>query len=174
MIVANTSRTILRHFIPSDAAAMTTLFGDPAVMQFGDGPQDDAWVGEWIARTIADYAHDNLGLWAIVLHGTECPIGYCGLTRFTDVNGAPEIELGYRLAKEHWGQGIATEAAAAIRDLAFRQWNIGRLISLIDPGNHRSIRVAEKLGMRHTDDAMLPGYTHPDRVYSITRDLNQS
>ncbi len=172
MTVASTQRTVLRRFSDSDVAPMMAVFGDPDVMRFGDGPQSADWTRRWIDRTMERYELWGFGPWAVVLRDSETVIGYCGLVRFDDVNGRPEVELGYRLAKEHWGRGFATEAATAVRDLSFDQLGLERLISLVDPDNRRSIRVAEKLGMVHTDDVMLPGYTHPDRVYSCTRTTN--
>ena len=113
----------------------------------------------------ANYAQRGYGLWAVVLRETDQPIGYCGLTYFPDINGRPEVEVGYRLARAHWGKGYATEAATAVKDWAFCDRKMERLIALIDPQNVASIRVAEKLGMVHEAEVMLEGYTHPDRVY---------
>lgn len=107
--------------------------------------------------------------WAVILRELHAPIGYCGLFRFDDINGQPEIELGYRLAKQFWGRGIATEVATAVRDMACDELGIKRLISLIYPDNLRSIRVATKLGMVCTGEAFLPGYCHADHVYAYTR-----
>ena len=61
----------------------------------------------------------------------------------------------------------ATEAAQSVRDYAFNTLRLPRLISMIDPQNVASIRVAEKLGMRYEKDVVFEGYTHPDRVYVI-------
>ena len=61
-----------------------------------------------------------------------------------------------------WGYGYATEAARAVRDYAFSELNLNRLVALIEPVNQRSIRVAEKLGMRYEKDVMLEGYDYPD------------
>ncbi len=147
---------------------MMAVFGDAEVMRFGRGPQSIEWVRTRIERQIDNYKQLGFGHWAIELKDSQEVIGFCGLSRFADINGRPEIEVGYRLAKAYWGQGYATEAATAVRDLAFERLNIERLIALVDPNNHRSIRVAEKLGMTHTDDVVLPGYSHADRVYSLT------
>ncbi|MDQ2691068.1 MAG: GNAT family N-acetyltransferase, partial [Chloroflexota bacterium] len=95
--------------------------------------------------------------------------GYCGLFYFPDVGGKPEVEIGYRLRRSAWGKGFATEAACAVRDFAFNSLGMQRLIALIDPDNIASIRVAEKLGMQYEKDIMLPGYTHPDRIYAVSR-----
>ncbi|MBS0210182.1 MAG: GNAT family N-acetyltransferase [Planctomycetes bacterium] len=61
------------------------------------------------------------------------------------------------------------EAALAVRDVAFGELGLTRLIALADAPNAASIRGAEKLGMRYEKDATLLGYTRPDRVYSLTR-----
>ena len=167
-IILETDRLILREFRPDDGDAMMDVFGDEEVMRFGSGVQSRAWASEWIERRQATYERaDGVALWAVVEQDADEPIGYCGLTRFPDINGRPEIEVGYRLARIHWGKGYATESAMAVRDYAFDSLRLERLIALIDPDNVRSIRVAEKLGMRHESDVMLPGYSHADRVYVV-------
>ena len=168
MVVASTRRILLRRFVDADVVPMTVVFGDPDVMRYGVGPQSEDWVRYWIDQRITEYERQVFGVWAIVLKELEHVIGYCGLTRFDDINGSPELELGYRLAKEYWGRGLGTEAATAVRDFAIQQLGVNRIISLIDPGNTRSIRVAEKLDMIYTDDALLAGYSHPDRIYIYT------
>ncbi len=146
------------------------VFRDPEVMRFGDGVQSPDWVRQWLQRRLEDYHQGRgLGVWAVVEKSSGETIGYCGLFFFPDVCGQPEIEIGYRLARSHWGRGYATEAARAVRDYAFQTLNVQRLIALIDPENTASIRVAEKLGMVYEKDVMFPGYTHPDRVYALAR-----
>lgn len=167
MTLLETKRLILRPIEPADARALTAVFGDPLVMRFGDGPQTAAWVREWVAWVAQDYAQRGYGPLAVVQKESGEIIGYCGLFYFADINGFPEVELGYRLARSAWGRGFATEAAAAVRDYAFDTLALQRLVSLIDPANKASIAVAEKLGMAHTADVMLEGYTHPDLVYCI-------
>ncbi len=173
MVVASTPRTFLRQFVTADASVMMAVFSDPDVMRFGPGPQSLEWVQAWVQRQNEKYDRLGFGLWAVVLRDCETVVGFCGLSRFEDINGRPEVEVGYRLAKQYWGRGLATEAATSVRDLAFQQFEIDRLIALIDPQNASSIRVAEKLGMTHTDNVTLPGYSHADRVYSLTRELFQ-
>jgi RimJ/RimL family protein N-acetyltransferase len=73
-------------------------------------------------------------------------LGYIGLIP-QKVDGVDEIEIGYSLAQRHWGQGFATEGAIACRDFAFGDLNRDRLISIIDPRNEPSIRVAQRVGM---------------------------
>ena len=153
----------------ADHAAMLRVFGDAEVMCFGDGPRPAEWVRGWLSDCLVSYERRGNGPWAVVEKASGDVIGYCGLFYFPDINGRPEIEIGYRLARAHWGRGYATEAVIAARDDAFTVLRLTRLLALIDPANVASIRVAEKAGLRYEADAMLPGYTYPDRVYVITR-----
>jgi RimJ/RimL family protein N-acetyltransferase len=118
---------------------------------------------------LEDYAKWGFGLWAVVEKPSRAVIGYCGLSRFADVGGRAETEVGYRLARAHWGKGFATEAALAVRNYAFDQLAISRLIAIIDPANAASIRIAKKLGMAYEKDVTFADYDHPDHVYAIER-----
>ncbi len=169
MIITQTERLTLRPVEESDAKALLEVFGDPEVMQFGDGPQTIDWVRSWIEETRQDYDLRGFGSWVLALRDRPEAIGYCGLTWFPDINGVPETEIGYRLARDHWNRGFGTEAAMTVRDLAVKQFALSRLIALIDPDNSRSLRVAEKLGMTHDGSALLEGYSHPDLVYACRR-----
>jgi len=141
------------------------VFGDAEVMRFGDGVQPKDWVREWLRLCIESYRTRGFGSYAVVEQSSGNLIGYCGLFHFPDVNGRPEIEIGYRLARSVWGKGYATEVARAIKDHAFSTLGINRLIAIIDPANAASIHVAEKIGMRYEADVMFDGYTYPDHVY---------
>lgn len=167
MIIAETAHLIIRPFAASDFEPMTRVFGDAEVMRFGDGVQSAEWVRNWLRWCEESYQRRGYGPWAVVEKDSGEVIGYCGLFYFPDVNGRPEIEIGYRLARTYWDRGYATEAVAAARDYALHVLGLTRLIAMIDPGNAASIRVADKAGLRYEADVMLPGYTHPDRVYTI-------
>lgn len=170
MLIAQTPRLTLRHFRPDDAGAMDAVFGDPEVMRFGDGVRPPDWVRAWVASWPDEhYPRWGFGAWAVVDNPTSAVIGYCGLTRFPGRCAPGEAEIGFRIARAHWGRGLATEAARAALDHAFAALRLPRLIALVDPANVKSIRVVEKLGMRYERDAMLPGYDHPDRVYAVDR-----
>lgn len=163
-----TERLSLRQFQSTDAESMVQVFGDPEVMRFGDGVKTRDWVQDWLRSCRERYERWGFGPYAIVQRENQEVIGYCGLFSYEDVGGQAEIEIGYRLKRSAWGQGYATEAARAVREYAFAELRIKRLIALIDPSNISSIRVAEKVGMRYEKDVMLEGYDHPDHVYVIT------
>ena len=168
MLLLQTERLVLRHFHILDGEPMMQIFGDPEVMRFGDGVQTREWVDHWITTCLERYYRTwGFGPYAVVEKHSQNLIGYCGLFYFPDVNGQPEVEIGYRLARLAWGQGYATEAVCAIRDYAFSTLGIKRLIAMIDPANLASIDVAEKAGMHLEGEVMFEGYTHPDHVYVV-------
>jgi [ribosomal protein S5]-alanine N-acetyltransferase len=88
------------------------------------------------------------------------------------VNGTDEIEIAYRLHPDYWGQGLATEAAQAVRDHAFRDLRLTRVVSLIHPDNLPSRRVAEKNGMNVENKTVFRGF--PTFVFAITREQWQT
>ena len=169
MMIFRTERLTLRHFRRTDDKAIACVFADPEVMRFGDGVKSNDWIQAWLDGCTRDYQKEGWGPFAVIETSSGNLIGYCGLFTFPDVNGRPEIELGYRFARASWGQGYATEAVLGVRDYAFHSLGITRLIAMIDPSNAASIRVAVKAGMRYEQDVLFEGYTHPDRVYSISR-----
>ncbi len=142
MVIAETDRLILRELNPDDAAVMCELNADPRVMRNMPAPEDNSIEAErgrlsrYIARA---YGTDGFGLWATILHETGEIIGRCGLLR-RSVEGADEIEISYSIAHAHWGRGLATGAAAAIRDVAFENLGIPRLIAIVPADNPASPR----------------------------------
>ena len=168
MFALTTKRLLVRHFHILDSEPLYRIFGDAEVMRFGDGVQTKEWVEAWLHSYLEHYYQTwGFGPYAVVEQSSRDVIGYCGLFFFPDVNGQPEVEIGYRLARSMWRKGYATEAAIAVRDFAFTTLGIKRLIAMIDPANLASIRVAEKLGMHYEKDVTFEGYTHPDHVYVV-------
>lgn len=171
MVIAKTPRLIIRQFHPGDGEAMDRVFGDPEVMRYGDGVRTPQWVRSWIVGWVDEhYQRWGFGSWAVVEKSTSAVIGYCGLSRFPGRCAGDEAEIGFRLARAHWGRGLATEAAMAVCAHAFDALGLPRLVALIDPANAASIRVAEKIGLRYEREVMLPGYDHPDQLYALNRE----
>lgn len=144
-----TDRIFLRPFCMEDIHRFSEICANPNVMRYiGNGqPVSRDMIAEKIPEWMALYAKQKYGLMALVLKKTEVLIGFCGLIHQM-VDGNEYIELGYRLDEAHWGKGIATEAAIAVRDYAFNVLKIPVLISIIHHKNHASKRVANKIGMR--------------------------
>jgi RimJ/RimL family protein N-acetyltransferase len=167
MRVLQTERLSLREFELEDVDALAAILSDPETMRYYPMSFDRAAVVDWILRNRTRYANDGFGLWAMILNSTHELIGDCGLVR-QSVDGLDEIEIGYHVRRDLWGQGYASEAAQACRDYGFANLQVDRLISLIRPENLASCRVAEKNGMtvwKETTRANLLHY-----VYAIERD----
>ena len=162
MQILETPRLILREFVPADADALACVISDPETMRFYPVPYDRAGVEEWIARNRRRYAEHGHGLWAMILKSTHELIGDCGLT-IQSVDGANEVEIGYHVRRDHWGQGLATEAARSCRDYGFRRLPVTRLVSIIRTENIPSRRVAEKNGMTLWKEVIRATFPHVDQ-----------
>src|SRR5689334_18672939 len=136
MFVLRTERLLLRHFYMEDLEQIhQQVFSDAKVMHFGDGPQTREWTQKWIESCIENYQKHIFGPYAVVEQNASTVIGYCGLFFFPEIDGKPEVEIGYRLGQSYWGQGYATEAASIVREYATRELTLSRLVALIDPQN---------------------------------------
>jgi RimJ/RimL family protein N-acetyltransferase len=159
MLILETERLLLREFVPEDGDALAAVLSDPEIMRYYPAVLDRAGIAAWIERNRRRYAADGHGLWAMVLKSSGEVIGDCGLTRQT-VDGREEIEIGYHVRRDLWGQGYAPEAARACRDYGFSRLGAERLISLIRPENLPSRRVAEKIGLSLWKEVMWRGLLH--------------
>jgi RimJ/RimL family protein N-acetyltransferase len=101
------------------------------------------------------------------LRGNNQLIGYCGFLHW-HLDGIDEIKIGYRLHPDYWNKGVATEAARAVRNHAFANLNLPRVISLIHPDNLPSRRVAAKIGMKPERETVFRGF--PAQVFAITQE----
>jgi RimJ/RimL family protein N-acetyltransferase len=140
-----TSRLRLRQFTADDWPAYAAMSADAAVMRYiGPGQvesAEDAW--RTMAAFLGHWALRGYGMWALEHRDSGALIGRVG---YIDRPGWPGFELGWLLARGHWGHGYAREAAAVALRHAFEALQRDRIISLIRPGNQRSIAVAEAIG----------------------------
>jgi RimJ/RimL family protein N-acetyltransferase len=148
-----TSRLTIRPRRLSDTEACLAMDREPGVTRFIDGSWGDPVAHRAFieARTCGEYP-EGLGYWAL------CPrddpdvfLGWVLLIPEDTV--VPETEIGWRLRRSAWGQGLATEAARPLIQHAFDVLNLPRVVAYIDPGNAGSRRVAEKLGLRPAEPA---------------------
>jgi len=144
-VTLETPRLILRKLRESDWEPYAAMCADPDVMRYlGTGAtlgRDDAWRS--ISSMLGHWQLRGYGMWALESKETGEFLGRAG---FLDPPGWPGFELGWVLAKPHWGRGYAIESARAALRHAFDALRKDRVISLIRPANARSIRVAEALG----------------------------
>jgi RimJ/RimL family protein N-acetyltransferase len=151
-----THRLRLRPYRPDDIAPMFEVFGDQEVMRFsqsGGDPSLDVTAAR-VQKLIDHQAKFGFSLWVVEDRETGVILGDCGLKQLED---GPEIEVGYRFAKAHWGQGYATEAAAASVRHGFNTLELPRIVAVVDPANLASCRVIEKIGLPYQRPAHYYG-----------------
>ena len=135
------------------------MSADPRVMEYLPTPLSPAECEALIARIESHFDQHGFGLWAVELLDRASCIGFVGLSvpRF-EAHFTPCVEIGWRLAADYWGQGLATEAARAALAFGFENLGLKEIVSFTVPQNLRSRRVMERLGMTHdrSDD-----FDHP-------------
>jgi len=145
-----TPRLLLRPLTPADLDRLTEIWTDPDVARLLlTRPRNGAEVAEKLSAMI-EHAR-QFGMWGVVLRATGELIGRCGFYPYAGegrLGEPPEPELAFLLAREHWGRGLASEAARAALDALFRRQRPARAIALVRPEHAASRRVLEKLGMR--------------------------
>jgi RimJ/RimL family protein N-acetyltransferase len=162
-----TDRLLLRPMREDDVEALLGVFGDPRVMAaFESQPFDLPRMERWVRRNLEHQEKYGYGLFTVILRETGQPIGDCGY-EWMEFEGLDVVELGYDLRSDHWGRGLATEAALAARDYALDTLGLPGLVSLIRQENMASRRVAEKIGMSWKRD--VPRYERLYSVYALTR-----
>ena len=167
-VVAQTPRLILRPLTEEDTDAVAALYTDPVGMASKGGPRPRGYAAHTVREAMADYAAGGRGFWAVADRTDGRLIGLCGLLD-QEVDGAAEVEVAYQIATDRWGQGLATEAAAAAIAHGFSRLGLPWLVSLIGPDNVASQRVAQKNGLRHEKDT-VDGKGRPARVYALSRE----
>jgi len=150
MLPYATERLSFREMTPEDAPALLQIWGDPETMRFYPSPKSATEMSGWVQRMVQRYRDDGIGLWIIESHEGDF-IGDCGLT-WQSVNGRTVLEVGYHVHPARQRSGLAAEAAAACVELARRRFAPITITAIIHPDNAASRRVAEKLGMTHTED----------------------
>ncbi|MEX2319241.1 MAG: GNAT family N-acetyltransferase, partial [Bauldia sp.] len=173
-----TPRLLLRDWTDADAEPFAALNADPRVMEFFPQALDRMASDTLTGRIREGLARDGFGLYAVEVKEPGRLIGFAGLARpGFDAPFMPAIEVGWRLARESWGNGYATEAAGAAVDHAFGTLGIEALVSFTTEWNQRSRRVMEKIGMTRDPREnfihpnLPPGHKlAPHVLYRITRE----
>jgi len=167
MTSLETERLRLRQFREDDLEAYAAIVADPETMTYMEGPRSRARAWIDIAWCLGHWQLRGYGLWAAEEKASGALVGRIGLLYPADW---PGLEVGWLVARSHWGRGLATEGARASLAYAFETVGAEHVVSLIRPGNAASIRVAEKLGERLEgrsdvlgDEALVYGIEHPAR-----------
>jgi len=165
---------VLRQWRDGDLEPFAALNGDPETMRYFPAPMtrdaSDAFA-EHIRRHLEE---EGWGLWAVEVAGGASFIGFVGLARPSfEAHFTPAVEVGWRLAREHWGHGYATEAGKAALEYGFAELDLDEIVSFTSPLNDPSWRVMERLGMTRdpADDFEHPRVAvgHPLRRHLLYR-----
>ena len=143
-----TERLTLRPWRDDDYAPFAALNADPQVMRHFPAPLSRAESDAMADRLRVFMTQNDYGQWAVEVAGGAGFIGYVGLTipRF-EAAFTPCVEVGWRLAAEHWGKGYASEAARAALAHGFGPLGLAEVVSLTVPANVRSMAVMHRIGM---------------------------
>lgn len=182
MTELTTERLLLRRWRDFDRQPFAALNADPVVMEHFVHPLTRERSDAMVERIEAEFDEHGFGLWAVEVRDVPAFVGFVGLARQTfPAHFTPAVEVGWRLARDAWGHGYATEGASAALDFAFDIVGLDEVVSMTIPRNVRSRAVMERLGMTRdpVDDFDHPnvpeGHTHRRHVlYRITADQWQS
>ncbi|MEV0321649.1 GNAT family N-acetyltransferase [Streptomyces sp. NPDC050658] len=171
MTTLHTPRLVLRRWRAADVAPMTSINSDPEVMRWiGDGSVHDGQ--EQTRSTMALWEHgwqtEGFGLFAVEVRATGELAGFTGLSvphYLPEV--LPAVEIGWRLGRRFWGQGLATEAARAALDFGLTVRGLERIVSIVQVGNDASERVMNKLGMHVERATYDPHCGRPLRIHAV-------
>jgi RimJ/RimL family protein N-acetyltransferase len=152
MLQLKTPRLLLRPWQKADRDPFAAMNADRKVMQYFVGPMTRRQSDEAVDRYLAAFEQDGFSFLVAELRETGAFAGVIGLQVMRDVVPnlqQPAVEVGWRIALEHQGKGLATEGGKAIVDLAFKQFYLDEVVAITAVANKASRRVMEKLGMKH-------------------------
>ncbi len=175
-MILETERLVIRPWQTGDAAHYEALSKDIGYNCFAPPGaylvRDEAEALEKIGERVSLYERHGIGKFPVFLkEGGQC-IGTCGFSFYT-LDGAQELELGYRFALNHWGNGYATEAGKTLVRHAFQNLNRPRIFAFAIRQNPASLKIIEKLGFQYRSQLMHAGLEH--RLFVMTpEDLKKS
>ncbi len=152
-----TPRLLLRQWRDDDRAPLAEMNADPEVRRYLGGAIDRAASDCEFARASATISEFGYGFWALERRTDGVFLGFCGIKPVSFESWfTPAVEIGWRLAREHWGYGYASEAARASLECGFATLGLAEIVSFTVPGNLRSQAVMHRLGLQAAG-----GFEHP-------------
>lgn len=162
-----TPRLVLRTWRDEDRAPFAEMNADPRVMEHFPSVLTREESDALVVRIGASIEKHRFGFWAVEMPGVANFVGFIGLSvPAFEAPFMPCVEVGWRIAYDHWDKGIATEGARAALDAAFGELGLPEVVSFTVTDNTRSRRVMERLGMRRDprEDFDHPGFPDGHRL----------
>ena len=153
-----TKRLRLRAWQPSDLAPYAEMNADPEVMRYLPSTLDRQQSDQQAQKRQQLITQQGWGFWAVELKANKEFIGYVGLHQQSEnaaIPNSPFVEIGWRLASQHWNKGYATEAAVQALDFGFHHLNLDAVYAFTTLTNTASRRVMQKIGMIDTNSNFL-------------------
>lgn len=147
----STARLTAERLEPRHWEALREMDTDPQYMALLGGVRDEAATRSYLERNLKHWDDYNYGLWIVRSAIDSRVAGRC-VIRHLDVEGTDEVELGYGLHTEYWGQGLATELARELLRLGTTELGLATLVAITTRANVRSQRVLEKTGLVYERD----------------------
>jgi RimJ/RimL family protein N-acetyltransferase len=163
-----TSRLLLRRWRKADREPFAALNADPEVQRYLGDPMTRGASDEYVDAIEAHWDLHGWGLWAVEVPDVAAMIGSIGLWP-ANIPGEPMVEVGWRLARDHWHRGYATEGAREALRVGFEDLGLHEIVSFTAAVNRPSISVMERLGMTRDaaddfDHPRVDPVAHPDLV----------
>jgi RimJ/RimL family protein N-acetyltransferase len=166
---AETARLRLRRWRHGDAAGLAAVHADREVTRFISGPSALTRLeSDRVSEHVLDHWRIyGFGLWAAEAKEGGEMIGFIGLCHpLWFPAHADAVEVGWRLRRDAWGRGYATEGARQALRVGFEDRGLDEILAFIHPDNHRSAAVADRLGMTHEDRVPHPNRPHDVDIYT--------
>ncbi|TYR80760.1 GNAT family N-acetyltransferase [Priestia megaterium] len=144
--IMETNRLRFRKMNEQDTANLLKIFSDSESMKFYPSTKGEEETKQWINWMTNHYHAYGIGLWIVEHRETSEFLGQCGFV-LQKLNQRIEAELGYLFVRDAWGKGYGTEASLACKNYGFETLKLSKIVSLIDPENIASSKIAKKLGM---------------------------
>lgn len=154
-----TERLLLRRWQKTDLEPFAALNADEEVMEHFPRVLTRDESDAFASAIEAHFEQHGFGWWAVEVEGDDAFIGFVGLRRVPfEAHFTPAVEIGWRLARKHWGHGYASEAARAAVSFGFEEIGLDEIVSFTTPENLRSRAVMARLGMSHN---AVDDFDHP-------------
>ena len=172
-----TERLLLRRWTDADRDAFAAMNADPAVMEHMQGLMTAEQSNDFVDRIQRHWEEHGWAQWAVEVPGVAPFVGYVGLWP-ADFVAPGMVEVGWRLARAHWGHGYATEGAREALRFGFEEVGLDEIVSFTVPANERSWRVMERIGLvrdpaRDFDHPRVDAAKYPQLVRHVLYRLDR-